>query len=244
MVLLAVLVTLVLSGPAGPTAPAYAATDQPTVSFSGSGPAPLACSSRPSVPNMTIKRNTRLVLANFTGADATADLGSGDTVPVADGAAISVKLKEGTYSVTMSPSCLTTFDVEPTVITVVRALPEPSPSPSPPSGTEPVSSGPPVVPPASASSGPSGPGSGAAGSPSSSSSDSVGPSDPSDPSDPNAAPGPDVERVFALPPSSPPDGRGGRLLALIAAICVFGVTSAIIRAIVAQRATGATGTIM
>src|SRR5690242_7800884 len=55
MVVLAVLVTLVLSGPAGPTAPAYAATDQPTVSFQGSGSAPLACSSRPSVPNMTIK---------------------------------------------------------------------------------------------------------------------------------------------------------------------------------------------
>jgi hypothetical protein len=241
MVLLAVLVTLVLSGPAGPTAPAYAATDQPTVSFVGSGPAPLACSSQPSVPNMTIKRNTRLVLANVTGADATADLGSGNTVPVADGAAISVRLKEGTYSITMSPSCLTTFDVEPTVITVVRALPEPSPSPSPPTRTEPVSSGSPAVPPASASSGVSGPGSGAAGWPSSSSS---GPVEAADPSDPNAEPGPDVQRVSAPVPNTPPDGRGVRLLAMIAAICVFGVTSAIIRAIVAQRATGATGIIL
>lgn len=33
-----------------------------------------------------------------------------------------------------------------------------------------------------------------------------------------------------------PDGRGSRLLFVIAAICVLGVTTAIIRAIVAQRA--------
>jgi hypothetical protein len=242
MVLLAVLVALVLSGPAGPTAPAYAATDQPTVSFQGSGSAPLACSSRPSVPNMTIKWNTRIVLANFTGADATADLGSGNTVAVADGAAISVKLKEGSHTITMTPSCLTTFDVEPTVITVVRALPEPSPSPSPPARTDPVSSGPAGVPPASGSSGSSGSGSAASGSydpPYSSN-----PAEPSDPADPNAKPEPDVESVLADRPPSAPDGRGGRLLAMIAAICVFGVTSAIIRAIVAQRASGATGTIM
>jgi hypothetical protein len=237
MVLLAVLVTLVLSGPAGPTAPAYAATDQPTVSFVGSGPAPLACSSRPTVPNMTIKRNTRIVLANFTGADATADLGSGDTVAVADGAAISVRLKEGSYTITMVPSCLTVFDVEPTVITVVRALPEPSPSP--PAGTEPVSAGSAQVPPTSGSSSSSGSGSAAFGR-----NDPSPSSQPSDTAEPSAKPEPDVQHTFAVRPNTAPDGRGERLLALIAAICVFGVTSAIIRAIVAQRATGATSTIM
>src|SRR5262249_18523133 len=68
--LLTLVVALVLSGPAAPSSPAYAESDQPTVSFVGSGPAPLACSSRPDVPNMTIKKNTRIVLANFTGADA------------------------------------------------------------------------------------------------------------------------------------------------------------------------------
>jgi hypothetical protein len=237
MVLLAVLVTLVLSGPAGPTAPAYAATDQPTVSFMGSGPAPLACSSRPTVPNMTIKRNTGLVLANFTGVAATANLGSGDTVAVADGAAISVRLREGTYTITMVPSCVKTFDVEPTMITVVRALPEPSPSPAPPAGTEPVAAGPGPVLATSGSPGSPGSGSAASGRDDPSSSE---PSDPADPTDPNARPAPDVEPTFADRPSTAPDGRGERLLALIAAICVFGVTSAIIRAIVAQRATGAT----
>jgi len=243
MVLLAVLVTLVLSGPAGPTAPAYAATDQPTVSFVGSGPAPLACSSRPSVPNMTIKRNTRIVLANFTGVDATANLGPGDTVAVADGTAISVKLKEGTYSITMSPSCLTTFDVEPAEITVVRELFDPSPSPAPPVRTEPVSSGPGTVPPASGSSGQSGSG-GGSGEAAAGSAAGADSSDSLDPADSTTGGLPEVEHTVADRPNTPPDGRGERLLALIAAICVFGVTSAIIRAIVAQRATGATSTIM
>jgi hypothetical protein len=129
--------------------------------------------------------------------------------------------------------------VEPTVITVVRALPEPSPSPSPPARTDPVSPEPAAVPPASGSSG-----SGSAASGSYDPPYSSNPADPSDPADPNGKPEPDVERVLADPPPAAPDGRGERLLAMIAAICVFGVTSAIIRAIVAQRASGATGTIM
>jgi hypothetical protein len=40
---------------------------------------------------------------------------------------------------------------------------------------------------------------------------------------------------YAVPETEDP--RGARLLAIIATICVFGVTVAIIRAIVAQRTT-------
>lgn len=249
-ILLAVVVALVLSGPAGPTAPAFAATDQPTVSFLGSGPAPLACSSHPSVSNMTVKKDTRIVLANFTGADATVDLGSGVTTAVADGDAISVKLKEGTYMITMSPACLETFEVQATVITVVKALPAPSsPAPAGPAPSDPARTGPQspsldsvaAGPPAGAP-GPAGPAGTAAGPPVAVGPDVPGQADLADPSDPNAELEPDIQQASASRPVSAPDARGARLLALIAAICVFGVTSAIIRAIVAERATGALST--
>jgi hypothetical protein len=191
------------------------------------------------------------VLANFTGADATATIGPGQTVPVADGAAISVRLKEGSYSVTMTPNCLDTFGVEPSVITVVRAL-TPTPAPDPPVPSTP-----------SPSSGPSA--WAGAGSPDSTDPSGVAPpvaggppapgavvprltapgADGSDPdadgSDPDAVAGPDVQAAMAIRPGDQADARGARLLGLIAAICVFGVTSAIIRAIVAQRVTGALG---
>jgi hypothetical protein len=234
--LLALVVALVLSGPAAPASPAYAESDQPTVSFIGSGPAPLACSSRPDVPNMTIKKNTRIVLANFTGADATATLEDSRTIDVADGAAISVKLREGDHTITMAPKCLDTYEVSPTVITVVKALPAAAP---------PVSA--PAVGPAGTTA------SGSTGTPYLTSPDlsgappaRVGGSGVTEDAagagttpDDGAAAGPEVREARAARPESAPDVRGARLLGLIAAICVFGVTSAIIRAIVAERATGA-----
>jgi hypothetical protein len=244
-VLLTVGLTLVLSGPGGPTAPAFAATDEPTISFIGDGLVPLACSSTPSVPNMTVKQNTRVVLANFIGTDATAAIGEGRTVALADGKAISVKPKAGSYIITMTPDCLDTYDVGATVITVVRSEVAPTPSPSAPAPTDPVGAGSPLQGPGVGDT--SMPGSGPAsslaslptpgtlaggGAPS-----GVGVGDLADPDSSD----PDVRKVPAVPPDKPPDGRGNRLLALIAAICVFGVTSAIIRAIVTQRATGALG---
>jgi hypothetical protein len=259
MALLALAVALLLSGPAGPAAPAYGATDQPTISFTGDGPAPLACSSQPDVPNVTVKRNTRIVLANFTGADATAEIRDGQSVAVADGAAVSVKLKDGTYTIMMKPACLDTYDVVATVITVVGAEP-PSPPPPPPVRTDP-SAGPTPTPTASGDrpAPVAQPGSSIAASPDASGSRGTSPTDgsgstgapaagggvpgsaPAELSGPPEDLGPDVQTAIASRPVSHPDLRGGRLLALIAAICVFGVTSAIIRAIVAQRATGAVG---
>lgn len=246
VVLLALGLALVLSGPAGPTVPAFAATDQPTVTFLGDGPAPLACSSTPSPANLTVKQTTRVVLANFTGADATATIGDDSTVAVADGEAISVRLKVGSYTITMTPDCLHTYNVVPVMITVVKAeTPSPSPAPSPPVRTDPAG------PPATAS----GPGVGDT-SPSTPASDGSNQTSPEqapvaggpasgagvpDLADPDPS-DPDIEKARAVRPDSHPDGRGDRLLAVIAAICVFGVTTAIIRAIVAQRATGALGT--
>jgi len=173
------------------------------------------------------------VLANFTGAAATANLEDGRTVEVADGAAISVKLREGDHTITMTPKCLQTYDVRPTVVTVVKALPVPEPSgpASGPTGSSgatgtPLLASPPEGAPLVDSAGAPG-----------RSADPV----PSSTAESDTADGPDVRDAFAARPNSAPDARGARLLGLIAAICVFGVTSAIIRAIVAERATGALG---
>lgn len=242
VVLLAVGLVLVLSGPAGPTAPAFAETDQPTVSFVGDGPAPLACSSVPTPANLTVKQNTRVVLANFTGADATATIGDGQTVAVADGKAISVRLKVGSYTITMTPDCLETYNVVAIVVTVVKAVAPPPPSPVPSPPARPDAAGPPSSGPAvgastagtGGSSSLSPAGAPVAGGPASG-------SGVAEPADADTS-GPDVQEAAAVRPDNRPDGRGNRLLAVIAAICVFGVTSAIIRAIVAQRATGALGT--
>jgi hypothetical protein len=232
-----------------PIAPAFAATDEPTVEFLGSGPAPLACSSTPSVPNLTVKENSRVVLANFTGADATATIGDDRRVTVADRKAISVKLKIGSYAITMTPDCLDTYNVGTVVITVVSSEVVPPPSPSPSGPTDP--GGPSSLVPGSGVGDTSSAAPSASPSPSRSSSGSlaggVGPSAAAVPGlaapDPSSADSsePDIRDAVAVPPNSGADRRGDRLLALIAAICVFGVTSAIIRAIVAQRATGALG---
>jgi hypothetical protein len=239
-VLLAVGLAPMLAGRGG--LPAFAAIDQPTVTFLGGGPAPLACSSTPSPPNMTVKQSTRVVLANFTGVDATADIGDGRTVVVAEGKAISVKLKEGVYTITMTPDCLETYNIGAAVITVVDDGPSPSPAPppaSPPTRTDapPEGAAGPVAGgagsaegsyPSSPVAGPLGGGSGPAGGA------LPGPAGP-------GASEPEVEEATAVPPGNSSDRRGDRLLAVIAAICVFGVTTAIIRAIVAQRATRAVG---
>lgn len=50
--------------------------------------------------------------------------------------------------------------------------------------------------------------------------------------------GPAPTPAMSLEVDQPSDPRGSRLLALIATICVFGVTTAILRAILAQRTAG------
>jgi len=68
-------------------------------------------------------------------------------------------------------------------------------------------------------------------------------------SEPDGAGGGDAEAILAggieaaeLLTSDEPDAKSSRLLALVAAICVFGVSVAIIRAILAQRTSGMVGT--
>jgi hypothetical protein len=228
-------VAVLVAGVAPVDAAAASTPARSTISFTGGVLAPMACSSTPDPATLTVPNNSRVVLANFTGAAATVDVGTGKAVAVPDGSAVSVKFKKGEHQVRMVPDCPGTLQVEAAVVTVVKpadadagpdpdlggAPPGPDPSRSPPalSGVE-ASPGPATG--LDASSGPIGV-AGAGGS--------------------DAGPADDGALVLAVAPAGErPDGRGARLLAVIATICVFGVTTAIIRAIVAQRTTRSSGT--
>jgi len=193
----------------------------------------VACSSTPHPPSLNLTKNTRVVLANFTGAEATVDLGTGIPVAVADGAAVSVTFKKGEYRVRMVPDCPGTLAIQAAVVSVGKAQkgpeapaviatpPGPAPGLSPPATVHAAGSSPPDSP-------------------------TENPSDPM--ANPEGATGglamvePGQEVLLVSPMGDRPDARGARLLAVIATICVFGVTTAIIRAIVAQRTTRSAGT--
>lgn len=229
---------LIVAGLVVGLAPPYASAVSaagPAIRFTGGVLAPVVCSSAPDPSTLTVANNTRVVLANFTGADATVDLGTGTPLAVADGAALSVRFKKGEYRVRMVPDCPGMLEVQPAVVSVVRpkGAGDPGSVAVTPSPVGPVASFPPPDTPSSARSSPM---------------DSA----EENPSGLIAAPGratagpapvevgPDV--LAAPPVGDRPDGGRARLLAVIATICVFGVTTAIIRAIVAQRTTRSAGT--
>jgi hypothetical protein len=199
------------------------AVDAPTITFAGSVLAPVACSSRPDLSDLTVPTGTRVVLANFTGATATLDIDAGPAAVLADGAAVSVTFGAGGHRVRMMPNCIGTLTVESATITAVRPG-------SAPTGAEVDADLPETSEPYPDSGGPA-IGSAAGGS---------GGSRPAgyqpratDP-DPAAVTGEAAVRSMGDAAGQ----RGNRLLAVIATICVFGVTTAIIRVIVAQRASG------
>jgi len=231
-------VGLIVAGLVAGLAPPYASAVSaagPAIRFTGGVLAPIACSSAPDPSSLTVANNTRVVLANFTGADATVDLGTGTPVAVADGAAVSVKFKKGEYRVRMVPDCPGTLEVRPAVVSVVgpKDTGDPRPVAVPQSPVGPVGSFAPTDTPSAARR-----------SPTDSAEENSAEENPSGliaaPGRVTAGPaaaevGPDV--LAAPPAGDRPDGRRARLLAVIATICVFGVTTAIIRAIVAQRTT-------
>jgi hypothetical protein len=231
------------------------------VAFLGGDLVPLACSATPDPPSLIVRIGTRVILANFTGADATVDIGAELPVEVAAGTAISVRFGLGEHTVTMAPKCIRTFGLVPVEISVRRAAdlpPTPAPGTSasadPSPDASPTATGHPIAPPDSSDSvsADSAPGRSAAVGPRAGhggrdGSALAGGDTGSEPVPAVGAPGDvdlglDVEVAASVGPvDRGPDARGRRLLALVATICVFGVTSAIIRAIVAQRTTRGLG---
>jgi len=191
----------------------------PTVTFVGTGPAPLVCTSEPEPRSLTIPWNSWLNVVNHTGAAATLWLKE-KPFELADGAGRAFKfMVSGPHTLTLVPDCLVTLgDAVPAAVEVGPSPEDESaPAAAPPPGEE----GPPLGAP--------------------------GPLrvDPTRPSVGNSRGQPLLPGLTASeedyeaygPFDAGPDGQGFRLLAIIAAICVFGVSVAIIRVILAQRAT-------
>jgi hypothetical protein len=241
------------------------ASDSPEIAFTSTGTIPVVCSTMPNVSSLTVKAGTRIFFANLTGTTASIDLGGKDPLTLADGTGAVVMLRLGQYDLRMVPDCVVVDEAQPVTVYVVPGAPpsaSPSPAPSPSSSNPtPGQAGPASAPPAgppgtTVTAGPTASGSGA------SSGGLVAPtwgsSGGGQPSATAAGPGggPDtnavandspltesrVLEVRPVPFGPTNDPKGSRLLALIATICVFGVTAAIIRAILSQRTTRAVNT--
>jgi hypothetical protein len=256
-------------GAFGPNGKVNLPAAEPAIAFTGSVIAPLVCTSTPDTGAVTISEDTRITLANFTGADASVDTGTEHAVIIGNGVGLSVRFRPGRYTVRMVPSCTVTSTVRAAVVTVVDAtaaqpipgvsppplitLPPPSggtgtvaPDPTrtggtttapppPPSPANTVSSGAPSRRPPEVGGGGTGP----------------APTEPFGTPATGAGADPVLEVVgqepviydtLLVPVQQQGDPRDVRLLAVISVICVFGVTAAIIRAIVSQRARGTVST--
>jgi hypothetical protein len=231
-----------------------------TITFRDDGP-PAVCSSRPDLATLTIGTATKITLVNATGGEITVDTGGSSAPVLADGQGVRVKLSQGHHSVRMVPACLITGDVEAAEVTVVPGnlvtVAPPGPT-RPTGGSAPPTSGPPGV---SSSSTEPGRAPGPGGAPPWSGASWLPPTGSGPPPDappgPNPAPAPlpggyppgsdragqpvlmgqpdpDVyDRPYQAQP--PTDQKGGRLVAVVALICILGVTVGIIRAIRAQH---------
>jgi hypothetical protein len=235
------------------------------IAFTGSGIAPLVCTSTPDTGAVTISEGTRITLANFTGADASVETGTQPAVIVGNGVGLSVRFRPGRYTVRMVPSCTVTSTIGAAVVTVVDAtaaqpIPGVSPpvliAPPPPSaGTGTVAPDPTRAPGTTTAPPPANTVS--SGSPFRRPFEVGGAGTGRAPTEPFGTPAtgtradsvleaaghePVIYDMLLVPVQQPGDPRDVRLLALIAVICVSGVTAAIIRAIVSQRARGTVST--
>jgi hypothetical protein len=211
----------------------WAYAQSPIVTFQGGPLAPVLCPTAPDQVSLTLVEGTWVNVVNQTGAAATMEVDGlpSQTIPLGSG--LSVKLPVGHHDLRLIPHCPTRGKLLPVAIDIVAAVPAPSSQPAP-SGEAPAAamSAQPSVMPSSPDRDPpgldvgtgKGPGRGGT---------AVGPSDSPAP---RAAPA-ELRGIEVVPYAVPEteDPRGSRLLAVVGAICVFGVTAAIIRAILAER---------
>jgi hypothetical protein len=239
-----------------PLLPASAAVAAPPeISFSRSGLGLLTCNSRPSDHDLVVPAGTTVRFVNDLGEDATLRIDGQEATGVARGESSEVLFRRGTVRIQLVPSCGLSLSSAFEAVAVTVAAPGGASS-SPPSRA-PVA---PVAPGGGSSTGSAGatgstggrdtgslPGAGRDREDGSSSGgSSAGRSVPAAPSGaPADQPGESGDQVgdqgVAAEPLSPPaaSGEGGPngLLAIIAIVCVAGVSTGAIRAIFAQRAT-------
>jgi hypothetical protein len=203
-----------------------------TVTFRGGPLAPVLCPAAPDASSLGIVEGTWINVVNQTGAPATLEVDGVANQTIVKGGGLSVMLPAGQHDLRLIPHCPTRGKLLSVLIDVDLMSSPGSPAASGSAPTAPPArSGAPGDPSVS----PVGGADPRATSPVSvvSGLRSASPS-PSRTSPPDAPVPVDLVVVpYAVPETDDP--RGERLLAVIAAICVFGVTAAIIRAILAQR---------
>ncbi|GIH08951.1 hypothetical protein Rhe02_70180 [Rhizocola hellebori] len=230
-----------------PMASTASAAPGADVTFTSSGVAGLLCDSKPSTPSVTVGAETRIRLTNGLGAAAQLNIDGSPSATVADGETVEVQFHRGPVSITMAQSCLLPSDTKALTV-AVTAVPPPVVQPSP---TRPA---PPVAQPQQSTKPPAGT------NPQQTTAASLPPlpGDPLFPDDPaNVAgagtPGPQGDTLNSPPAVVVGAGGNGQtprlasntpldkgpigLLAIVATVCVVGVTAGAIRAIITQRAT-------
>ncbi|MEU7824074.1 hypothetical protein [Catellatospora sp. NPDC049133] len=251
------------ASPAGAAEPEAA----PGVSFSGGGLGLLLCGSKPATTKITVAAESKVRLTNGLGQGATLQIDGKDSADVADGETVEVQFHRGPVKVAMVPECLLNLNptFEPLTVEVTsRSTSTPSSSGST-SGQGSSNSGSTPTRKPSAKPSPTK----AASQPGTSRSTSRNDTQAPGTEEPNVAdpdvtlfptPGEDDEQAGGVEESpaavslidkdgdmlnadrasstSPDKGPIG-LLAIIATVCVVGVSAGAIRAIIAQRATRA-----
>lgn len=232
-----------------PLAMPASAADPSIVTFTGGGLGMLLCGSKPDTSWISVPAEQRVRLTNELGIDATLNIDGSANSAVANGETVEIQFHRGPVTIGMVPDCplnlnptyeQLTVDVQSNSA-VDPAVGTTAPRPSAKSSTKPSTN------PSPANAGPIR--GGADGSP-------PVPSASGTPlfSDP-ALPGADSSAGANLdPPATVVTGRGARgqklagdtgpvdkgpigLLAIIATVCVVGVSAGAIRAIITQRAT-------
>jgi len=204
----------------------------PTVTFTATGVPPLHCGSRPNVSSLTVSEGTPILLENQIGETAWVRVDQEAVMEVADGGGALLTLTLGQHDVRLVPGCLigggtaksVAVTVTPAPATGASTTEEPTPSAGPDGGP---TNAPAPFPPGAVSqpTGTAGP----AGSP------AVLPVASEAALDPIATHEPARSAVIdasAVQLRDAGTSKGVRLLGIIAAICVLGVTAAIIRSIV------------
>jgi hypothetical protein len=213
-----------------------------SVTFSGGGLGLLLCGSKPDTSQITVGAETKIRLTNGLGGSAQLKIDGTPSATLAGGETVEVQFHRGPVSITMVPGCPLNLNTKYEPLTVqVNAPPAPVQTTS-------AAKPPSAKPSATTAPAPGAPGTGEGGLPAL----------------PAETLFPDQNGVFASGSPAPgggmvdaspatvvnPDGSPARvaetrsldkgpigLLAIIATVCVVGVSAGVIRAIITQRAT-------
>lgn len=218
----------------------------PQVTFSGGGLGLLLCGSRPDIPQITVGAESKVRLTNGLGLAATLKIDGSVSATVANGETVEVQFHRGPVAIGMEPDCALNLNQDFEQLTV-----EVTPTRTAPAPAQTGSAGLPNSRPSTAA-------------PTTGASTPDDPQAPAPPSgdvfpDPTGLPLDGSKAVAGASLKSPatvvnPDGSPAQrlasgtgpvdkgpigLLAIIATVCVVGVSVGAIRAIITQRATRA-----